>query len=123
MIELRATNWNHVRGIAPLAAAAQVFSDRNPGVRIEVVPHSAAQFGEGPLDVLTRDFDLVGFDHPLTGIAAQEGLFLPLDDHLPAEVLADRRARARGLSLLASRDLAPQFVSGSQFQRPKCTNS
>ena len=32
-----------------------------------------------------------------------------------AEVLADRRGRARGLSLRASRDLAPQFVSGSQF--------
>ena len=40
-----------------------------------------------------------------------------------AEVLADRPGRARGLSLRASRDLAPQFVSGSQFQRPKCTNS
>ena len=40
-----------------------------------------------------------------------------------AEVLADRRGRARGLSLRASRDLAPQFVSGSQFQRPKCTNT
>ena len=40
-----------------------------------------------------------------------------------AEALADRRGRARGLSLRASRDLAPQFVSGSQFQRPKCTNT
>ena len=40
-----------------------------------------------------------------------------------AEVLADRRGRARGLSLRASRDLPPQFVSGSQFQRPKCTNT
>jgi len=98
MIELRATNWNHVRGIAPLAAAAQVFSDRNPGVRIEVVPHSAAQFGEGPLDALTRDFDLVGFDHPLTGMAAEQGIFLPLDDHLPAEVLADRRENSVGMS-------------------------
>ena len=40
-----------------------------------------------------------------------------------AECLADRRARARGLSLLASRDLAPRKVSGSRFPRPKCTNS
>ena len=40
-----------------------------------------------------------------------------------AEVLADRRGRARGLSLRASRDLPPQFVSGSQFQRRKCTNT
>jgi hypothetical protein len=40
-----------------------------------------------------------------------------------AEVLADRRGRARGMSLRASRDLAPQSVSGSQFQRRKCTNT
>ncbi len=40
-----------------------------------------------------------------------------------AEALADRRGRARGLSLRASRDLPPQFVSGSQFQRRKCTNT
>jgi multiple sugar transport system substrate-binding protein len=74
------------------------FSDRSPGVRIEVVPHSAAQFGEGPLDALARDFDLVGFDHPLTGIAAEQEIFLPLDDHLPAKVLADRRENSVGLS-------------------------
>ena len=40
-----------------------------------------------------------------------------------AECLADRRARARVLSLRASRDLAPRKVSGSRFPRPNCTNS
>ena len=40
-----------------------------------------------------------------------------------AECLADRRRGLPGLSLRASRDLAPQFVSGPQFQRPKCTNT
>ena len=40
-----------------------------------------------------------------------------------AECVADRRGRARGLSLRASRDLAPRKVSGSRFPRPKCTNS
>jgi multiple sugar transport system substrate-binding protein len=98
MIKLSATTWNHVRGVAPLAAAAQVFSDRNPDVHISVAPHSAQQFGEGPLEPLARDFDLVVFDHPLTGAAAEEGLFLPLDAHLSAEVLKDRRDHSVGLS-------------------------
>ena len=40
-----------------------------------------------------------------------------------AECVADRRGRARGLSHRASRDLAPRKVSGSQLQRPKCTNT
>ncbi len=40
-----------------------------------------------------------------------------------AECLADRRGRARGLSLRASRDRAHRKVSGSRFPRPKCTNS
>ena len=40
-----------------------------------------------------------------------------------AGCLADPRRGLAGLSLRASRDLAPQFVSGSRFPRPKCTNS
>lgn len=98
MTKIRATTWNHVRAVAPLAAAAQIFSDRNPDVVFEVVPHSAKQFGEGPLGPLARDFDLVVFDYPLTGWAAEEELFLPLDECLAAGVLEDRRQHSVGAS-------------------------
>ena len=40
-----------------------------------------------------------------------------------AGCLADPRRGLAGLSLRASRDRAPQKVSGSRFPRPKCTNS
>jgi hypothetical protein len=40
-----------------------------------------------------------------------------------AGVLADRRGDLDGLSLRASRDLAPRKVSGSPFLKPNCTNS
>ena len=96
MTTLRATSWAHVRGIAPLAAAGQLFADRHPGTGFEVVAHSARTFGEGPLEDLARQFDLVAFDHPLTGEAAEEGLFLPLDEHLAVDVLADRERHSVG---------------------------
>jgi multiple sugar transport system substrate-binding protein len=96
MTTLRATSWAHVRGIAPLAAAGQLFADRNPGTGFEVVAHSARTFGEGPLEDLARQFDLVAFDHPLTGEAAEKGLFLPLNDFVSADVLADREHHSVG---------------------------
>jgi len=96
MTTLRATSWAHVRGIAPLAAAGQLFADRHPGTGFEVVAHSARTFGEGPLEDLARKFDLIAFDHPLTGEAAERGLFLPLDEHLAADVLEDRERHSVG---------------------------
>jgi multiple sugar transport system substrate-binding protein len=96
MTTLRATSWAHVRGIAPLAAAGQLFADRHPGTGFEVVAHSARTFGEDPLEDLARKFDLIAFDHPLTGEAAEKGLFLPLDQHLAADVLADRERHSVG---------------------------
>lgn len=98
MTTLRATSWAHVRGIAPLVAAGQLFADRNPGTAFEVVAHSAQTFGEGPLDELARDFDLIAFDHPMTGEAVERGLFVPLDGNLPAEVLAERERHSVGAS-------------------------
>lgn len=85
-----------MRGVAPLAAAAQIFSDRNPGLQIEVVPHSARQFGEGPIEALAREFDIIVFDHPLTGSAVRSGCFLPLDDFLSRDVIEEREAHSVG---------------------------
>jgi len=96
MTTLRATSWAHVRGIAPLAAAGQLFADRNPGTGFMVEAHTARTFGEGPLVDLARQFDLVAFDHPLTGEAAEKGLFLPLNDLVSADVLANREHHSVG---------------------------
>jgi multiple sugar transport system substrate-binding protein len=94
---LRATTWNHARGVAPLAAAGQVFADLR-GIRFEVRAHAARVFGEGPLDDLAREFDVVVFDHPLTGAAADHGLFLPLDEWIPADAIADCKSSTVGNS-------------------------
>jgi hypothetical protein len=40
-----------------------------------------------------------------------------------AGALADRRRDLGGLSLRASRNLAPRKLSGSRFPQPKCTKS
>lgn len=104
-IVLKGTTWAHLRGLAPLVAASRDYCDRHPGLDIVWTTHTAREFGEGPLEPLAQQYDLICFDHPLTGHAAAHGLFLPLDEQLPANVLADRAAHSVG----------PSFASYSAF--------
>ncbi|HBY58209.1 MAG TPA: hypothetical protein DEH78_00195 [Solibacterales bacterium] len=80
MITLRGITWAHSRGVTPLLAAAQAWHDLHPEVTITWDQRSFWGFGEGPLDEVSRDYDLVVFDHPHTGEAAHRGLLLPLDE-------------------------------------------
>ncbi len=95
---LRATTWAHARGLAPLAAAGQIFADRHASLTFQTETHPVKVFGEGPLAELAHDYDIIVFDHPLTGAAAEEGLFLPLDEHLPEDSLFERKSASLGQS-------------------------
>ena len=97
-ISLRGIAWAHTRGIAPLVATAEAFADFHPEVEIVWEKRSLAAFGEGELAALAADYDLVVFDHPFTGVAAAEQLFLPLDKHLPAEILDEQKSQSVGKS-------------------------
>ena len=96
--ELRGTTWAHTRAIAPLVAASQWFSDTRSGPPAVWSTHCARQFGEGPLESLAADFDLVCFDHPHVGHIADSGIFLPLEEHLSGLELAERAAASTGHS-------------------------
>jgi multiple sugar transport system substrate-binding protein len=98
MAELRGTTWAHTRAIAPLAAASQWHADTQGGVPAVWFTHSARQFGEGPVDQLAADFDLVCFDHPHAGHIAHSRIFLPLDEHLSEAELSDRKSASTGHS-------------------------
>ncbi len=98
MIELSGITWNHTRGYLPMVAAAQRFSERNPGVTIHWRKRSLQQFADRPVEVLAEHFDLMVIDHPSVADGARCGALLPLDEHLPAEFLADQARHSVGRS-------------------------
>ena len=98
MTQLRGITWNHTRGYAPMAVTAQVFADRHPGVEITWDRRSLWAFGEQSLADLVAAYDLLVIDHPMIGWAAQTGALLPLDTHLPADVMTRQRRAAVGSS-------------------------
>ena len=98
MIELRGITWNHTRGYAPMAVTAQVFTDRRPEVDISWDRRSLWAFGEQSLDDLLAAYDLLVIDHPMIGWAARSGALVPLDQHLPATLLAELRTGTVGSS-------------------------
>ncbi|MPY88274.1 MAG: carbohydrate ABC transporter substrate-binding protein, partial [Luteitalea sp.] len=90
--------WAHARGYAPLAATAQAFVDVRPDIDITWDRRSLAEFGEGHLEQLAEDYDLIVFDHPFTGLAAERHLFVPLDQYLDTDVVDQLKEASVGCS-------------------------
>jgi multiple sugar transport system substrate-binding protein len=82
-ITLRGITWDHPRGFASVQGAATAYEELRPGVRVEWQARSLQGFADQPLEVLTRDYDLLVIDHPHIPHAAAGGLLLALDgrDH------------------------------------------
>lgn len=97
-VTLRGITWDHTRGLLPLVATAQRFHERNPGIEITWEKRSLQQFGDQPIGKLAETFDLLVIDHPFVGTAAATRVLLPLDEHLPADFLADQAAHSVGAS-------------------------
>lgn len=95
---LTGITWNHTRGYLPLVAAAQRFADRDPAVEIVWQKRSLQEFADFPIERLAESFDLLVIDHPFVGYAAAHPTLLPLDEHLPADFLADQEANSVGRS-------------------------
>lgn len=97
-ISLSGMTWNHTRGLLPMQATAQRFSEVHPDIDVVWHKRSLQQFADAPLSDLASRFDLLVIDHPSIGEAAHDDLLLPLDKHLPAEFLADQDANTVGAS-------------------------
>ncbi len=95
---LRGITWGHTRGLVPMQATAQRFAELHPGVEIHWEKRSLKQFEEYPIERLAESYDLLVIDHPFTGYAAEHGIFLPLDDWLPGDFLADQARHSVGSS-------------------------
>lgn len=97
-VRLRGMTWSHTRGFLPVVATAQRFQELHPDVEIVWEKRSLKGFEEFPVEKLAADYDLIVIDHPFVGYAAAHGPLLPLDEHLPAEFLADQAAHTVGAS-------------------------
>jgi multiple sugar transport system substrate-binding protein len=100
-IVLKGITWDHSRGYTPLVAISQRFSELNPGVRITWDKRSLQHFADQPIELLTKDYDLLIIDHPWVGCAAATDCVLALNDHLPASYLSDQEANSVGNSHLS----------------------
>ena len=97
-IVLRGIAWQHTRGYLPMVATAQRFSETHPGMDIQWDKRSLQAFADEPIGELAARYDLLVIDHPWAGFAAAAGVLLPLDEHLPAECLAEQAANSVGPS-------------------------
>src|SRR5687767_4680995 len=95
-IVLNGITWGHSRGITPLLAAAQRFSELNPKVTINWKKRTLQEFADFPLEKLVNDYDLLIIDHPWVGCAAATNSVLPLDEYLPAAYLQDQSGNSVG---------------------------
>lgn len=102
-VHLRGITWNHTRGFVSMVASAQRFEELHPGVRISWEKRSLQDFADQSIAALSQRYDLLVVDHPSVGEAAEHGLFLPLDEHLPASFLDDQARHSVGHSHLSYR--------------------
>jgi multiple sugar transport system substrate-binding protein len=95
---LRGMTWNHTRGYLPLVAASQRFEEIHPEITIQWEKRSLKDFEAFPIEQLAATYDFLVIDHPFVGFASASGCILRLDEHLPADFLADQAAQSVGAS-------------------------
>jgi multiple sugar transport system substrate-binding protein len=106
---LRGITWNHTRGYGPMVATAQRWHELHPDVEIVWERRTLQAFADESITSLAHRFDLLVVDHPSMGEAAAHKLFLPLEQHLPADFLRDQAANSTGASY------ASYQIDGSQW--------
>lgn len=97
-IILKGMTWGHSRGITPLQAVSQRFSELHPDVKIIWEKRSLQAFADFPIEKLAKDYDLLIVDHPWVGCAAATECVIPLDEHLSETYLKDQADNSVGNS-------------------------
>src|SRR5881227_2292786 len=95
---LRGLTWKHDRGLAPLLATSQRFSEHHPDVAIQWETRSLQEFGEASIQTVAECYDLVVIDHPFMGEVAHEKCFLALDEHFTPDQLEELKRDSVGRS-------------------------
>lgn len=97
-IILNGITWGHSRGITPLLAVSQRYSELHPGIEIRWKKRSLQEFADYPIEKLTKTYDLLIIDHPWVGCAAATKCVLPLNRFLPSSYLQDQSDNSAGCS-------------------------
>ncbi len=100
-IILNGITWGHSRGITPLLAASQRFTELNPHIHINWKKRTLQEFADFPIEKLTETYDLLIIDHPWVGCAAATACVLPLEQYLSKEYLDDQLVNSVGYSHLS----------------------
>ena len=100
-IILKGITWGHSRGITPLVAFSQRYSELNTGIEIQWSKRTLQQFADFPIEKLTEIYDLLIIDHPWVGCAAATNCVLPLDQYLPKKYLDEQLKNTVGYSHLS----------------------
>lgn len=87
-VQIRGFGWDHPRCMSPLLASATDFKQQHPEVEIIWNSRSLYDFGEGSLDELLADYDLIIFDHPYIGDIANHKWFINLAEKLSNEEIS-----------------------------------
>jgi len=97
-IVLKGITWNHSRGLLPMVATAQRFSELHPQVHITWEKRSLQAFADFSIQELAERFDLLVIDHPWAGFAAKTKSIIPLDEYLTEAYLKDQELNSVGAS-------------------------
>jgi multiple sugar transport system substrate-binding protein len=97
-IILKGITWKHTRGLLPMVATAQRFSELNPNVHITWEKRSLQAFADFSIQELAAQFDLLVIDHPWAGFAAKTKTIIPLDKYLTTDYLKNQEANTVGAS-------------------------
>lgn len=98
MKKLKGITWNHTRGLLPMVATAQRFTELYPDVEISWEKRSLQDFADSNIESLAKRFDLMVIDHPWTGFGAKTGVIVPVSDYLSPEYIEDQRINTVGKS-------------------------
>ena len=97
-IILKGITWNHSRGLLPMVATAQRFTELNPHVHITWEKRSLQAFADFSIQELAERFDLLVIDHPWAGFAAKTKSIVPLDQYIGEDFLKDQEINSVGAS-------------------------
>ena len=98
MKKLKGITWNHTRGLLPMVATAQRFTELYPDVEISWEKRSLQEFADASIEDLAKRFDLLVIDHPWTGFGAATNTIVPLSDHFSKEYIKDQEVNTVGKS-------------------------
>jgi len=89
---LRGLTWDHPRAYRPL----QAFAAHRPDIAVSWDRQSLADFEARPIATLAQRYDLMIIDHPGLGAAIATNALQPLDQLIPADLLAAWQAASVG---------------------------